>query len=145
MSQSHPTVARGCSSTSLLGVLQQSWPVATMLAALPCFQMLALIKMRLKSTSWWKRDIWKVNCCYSCRDQHGAERSPSDPLWALTHIWKAWTSCPMNSLSLHGRNLVLYAGKAPPPSWLVLQFCLSHASVFLTIFTLIRRSGLGFH
>lgn len=36
----------------------------------------------------------------------------------------------MNSLSLHSRNLVLYAGKAPPPSWFVLQFCLSHASVF---------------
>lgn len=94
VSQSHPTVARGCSSTSLLGVLQQSWPVATMLAALPCFQMLALIKMSLKSTSWCRRDIWKVNCCYSCRDQHGAERSPSDPLWALTHIWKAWDLLP---------------------------------------------------
>lgn len=94
LSQSHPTVAHGCSCTSLLGVLQQSWPVATMLAALPCFQMLALIKRSLKSTSWWRRDIWKVNCCYSCRDQHGAERSPSDPLWAPTHIWKAWDLLP---------------------------------------------------
>lgn len=71
------------------GCLQQSWPIAMMLAALSCFQMLALIKRSLKSTSWWRRDIWKVNCCCSCRDQHRAERSPSDPLWALTHIWKA--------------------------------------------------------
>lgn len=33
------------------GCLQQSWPLATMLAALPGFQMLALIKRSLKSTS----------------------------------------------------------------------------------------------
>lgn len=77
---------------------QQSWPVVMMLAALPCFQMLALIKRSLKSTSWWRRDIWQVNCCYSCRDQHGAERSPSDPLWALTHIWKAWDLLPYELL-----------------------------------------------
>lgn len=94
LSQSHPTVAHGCSCTSLLVVPQQSWPVATVLAALPRFQMLALIKRSLKSTSLWRRDIWKVNCCCSCRDQHRAERSPSDPLWALTHIWKAWDLLP---------------------------------------------------
>lgn len=136
LSQSHPAVAHGCSCTSLLGVPQQTWPVATMLAALPCFQMLAHIKRSLKFTFLWRRDIWKVNCCCSCRDQHGAERSPSDPLWALTHIWKAWDLLPCELLqpSWQGKHL-LQAGLCSS----------SHASVFLTIFTLTRLSGLGFH
>lgn len=129
LSQSHPTVARGCSCTSLLGVLQQSWPVATMLAALPCFQMLALIKRSLKSTSWWRRDIWKVNCCYSCRDQHGAERSPSD-LSGLWHTsgklgppapWTLWAFTAGIWCCMQGKHL-LQAGSCSSSAFLMQVF-----------------------
>lgn len=47
----------------------------------------------------------------------------------------------MNSLSLRSGDAVLYAGNAPPPGWLVLQFCLSYLYVFFTY--LLSSDALG--
>lgn len=83
LSQNHlPAVAHGLLWYGLAeGACSSTGPSPMRLAALPSFQMLAFVKRSFKSTSWWRRGFWKVSCCFSCRDQHRAERSPSDPLW----------------------------------------------------------------
>ncbi|KAI1236242.1 hypothetical protein IHE44_0001521 [Lamprotornis superbus] len=100
----------------------------TALQNLPfCKAMKAIYMIILKSCC--ERTNFQISACASQEISTG-QRSPSDPLWALTHIWKAWDLLPYELFEPSQQESGAVCRKAPPPSWFVLQFCLSHASVF---------------